>query len=250
MGVILHLHCEEDKLSRVEITKSLDINFLDHDIEYDIAFDAMGGSPSLCYQAYKEWQDNPLGFILGSGLIPVLHLGVVSCGLVRKAIPIVESATKADSVTPSCLRPAMGLAGICERQLKQFRRDISKLHHWKQDLVHAWNDRVSGAQKRTNPPSFGEDKLVDAALECYAMVMGYWDLQEQNKSWTKPPAQSYTIAELVRNSIASATYKHVHDHPDGIKGLLTVMTPEFAEELIRISRMEAGWAVEILEGIR
>lgn len=149
MGVILHIPCEDGKLSRIEITPALDMTFLDCDINYEIAFHAMGGEPSICYQADEAWRDNPLGFMLLSGLVPALHLGVVACGLVRKAIPIVEAATKLDNGVPNCLRPAMGLASVCERQLKQFRRDISKLHHWKQDLIHAWNSRVTGALKST-----------------------------------------------------------------------------------------------------
>ena len=245
MSVILHIPCEDGKLGRVEITRSLDMIFLDHEIEYDIAYEAMGGRPSFCSQALQQWLDHPMGFICGSGLVPVHHLGVVACGLVRQAIPIIDAAIAPE--TKSCLKYALGLASVCEKQFIKPRRDISRVYHWKQDLTRAWNSRVSGARRYGEMPLFGEDMLVDAALACSVMVMDYWDHVEQHRGWHRPPGNPGAIAEYVRDAITWVLYDQSYHHPEGFRGLMKQPPPDLVEKLNEVSRMEAVWAVEILE---
>jgi hypothetical protein len=253
MSIILQIPCDESgKLGRVEIARSLDMTFLDYDLEYDLAFEAMGGdNPSFCLQAYKTWQDNPMGFLCGSGLVPVAHLGVMSCGLVREAVPIVEAAIGRNDEHLSCLKYALGLADVCGKQFRRVRRDISRVYHWQQDLTKAWNARVSGGKRSYEMPGFGEQILVDAALNCADMVTKFWERMEWNEGWSQPPSQPCIIAEMVRNGIASTTYRNLGlYHPEGFRGLLTPVHPGLVDELTRISRMEAEWAVKILEGLK
>jgi len=249
LSVILHIPCDEEgALSRVEITRSLDMTFLDHDIVYDQSIVAFGGNPSICLGAYETWQEAPMWFLCNSGFVQVPYLGIISCGIVRRSIKVVRDANP--GVSMSCLKHALGLVNICEKQFRKLRRDVSRVYHWKQSLTGAWNARVSGGRKREEMPSFGEAKLVSAAILCFDMVMDHWDhLDRYPPGWAYPPEYPHAICQMARHAIASVTFKGSTWHPEGFKGLMEQMPPDLTAELKRIARMEASWAVEILEGL-
>lgn len=253
MGVILQIPCnKEGKLCRAEITRSLDMRFLDYDLEYDIAFEAMGGDLSLCSRAYKFWQDDPLGFICASGFIPVPQLGVVSCGLVCKAIPVVEKFVESRGEPLECFKNALDLASICGKQFRQARREIVKVYHLKQDLTKAWNARmgiVRSSLGKIKMPAMGEEMLVDAALACSDMVGEFWEYIEQNEKWPGALSHPLIIARLVNRAIVSEASEVAKRHSEWFKGAALQTPSDLAEELNRMARMEAEWAVEILEGL-
>jgi len=78
MSVVFRVLCD-DSVHEIEITDSLEVVFLDHDVEFDYAEFQLGERPTECVQLLRRWEDNPINVIvddlsLSQGLLSELAL--------------------------------------------------------------------------------------------------------------------------------------------------------------------------------
>jgi hypothetical protein len=197
MSYDFYLPCEADEFVRVTVEDDGSLFFHEYDIEADLATEELGFETPFCLQAAREWEDDPIQFICGSGAIPTYDAGLVACGWARGAVGREQEKEGLE-------HHRMGSKSeIMLWQAEQFFRgkrirygallDLRRmLAHWlMKDQRGVWADRAT----------FGEKKAVNAAMSCVSAVV---DVERQKHAFggiTEPVESLCMVARFAQEQL-------------------------------------------------